>query len=140
MPCAMAAEASSEMGLGAGGKMKQEIYPDEYGVVSWNQKNFGRVYIHIVNSMMYREITRMEPPPTPITAKSYTECGLPWFALYDEAKGDIPASKKLSKVKSVKEMDKKKGFSPQQDDTSVKVPDEQIKELKPGPNKLKHGN
>ena len=69
----------------------------------------------------------------------YTQYGLPWFDLYDEGKGDIAASDKLSKVKSVKEMDKKKGLSPQQDDTSVKIPDKQVKKLKKNGNKVKDG-
>ncbi len=122
--------AGSEMGLAAGGRMKQSIYPDDYGVDTWDEENFGRVYVHIVNSMMYREITGENPPTTPVTAKTYTEYGMPWFDLYDEAKGDVASSKKLSKVKSVKQMDKKKGFSPQQDDTSIKIPDGQVKKLK----------
>jgi hypothetical protein len=52
----------------------------------------------------------------------YTELGLPWFDLYDEKKGDLPGSKKLAGVKSVKEMDKGKGFGSQQDDSPVKIP------------------
>ena len=63
-------------------------------------------------------------------ASSYTECGLPWFALYDEEKGDVAPSGKLAKVKSVKQMDKKKGFAPQPDDGTVAVGKGQVKELK----------
>ncbi|MEN8215782.1 MAG: hypothetical protein ABFS56_05290 [Pseudomonadota bacterium] len=33
-------------------------------------------------------------------------------------------------MKSVKEMDKKKGFAPQQDDSGVEISDEQVKKLK----------
>ncbi len=127
LPCA------GEMGLGAGGRMEQEIYPDEYGIDTWDQENYRRVYVHIVNSMMYREITGMEPPPTPITAKMYAEYDLPWFDLYDEGRGDLKPSDTLAKVKSVKEMDKKKGFSGQQDDGTVEIPQEQVKKLKVDP-------
>ena len=118
------------MGLGAGGKMRQKIYPDEYGIDAWDQENWGRVYVHIVNSMAYREITGSDPPPTPVSSRSYTQCGLPWFGLYDEAKGDLHPSDVLGSVKSVKDMDKEKGFSPQQDDTPVDVPDQQVAILK----------
>ncbi len=120
----------AEMGLGAGGKMKQKIYPDPHGVDTWDADNFGRVYVHIVNSMMYREITGEEPPPTPVTAKTYAQHGLPWFDLYDEKKSDISAPETLKDVKSVKEMDEEKGFKPQQDDSSVDVPDEKIVKYK----------
>lgn len=51
-----------EMGLSAGGKMKQKIYKDKYGVDTWDENNYGRVYVHIVNSAMYKQITGREPP------------------------------------------------------------------------------
>jgi hypothetical protein len=111
----------AEMGLGAGGKMTQSIYPDPHGIETWDAENYGRVYVHIVNSMMYREITGEEPPATPITAKTYAQYGFPWFDLYDDHLGDIAAPDTLSKVKSVKEMDAEKGFTAQQDDSSVDV-------------------
>ena len=118
--------AAAEMGLAAGGKMKQKIYPDPYGLATWDENDFGRVYVHIVNSMMYREITGKEPPPTPVTAKTYSQYDFPWFDLYDDKMGDISAPEDLKKVKTVKEMDQEKGFTAQQDDTSINVPPEKI--------------
>ncbi|WP_461570513.1 hypothetical protein [Thermincola ferriacetica] len=135
----MSPSCCGEMGLAAGGKMKQSVYPDEYGIETWDQANYGRVYVHIVNSMMFRDITGLEPPPTPISAKTYTEYGLPWFDLLDEGKGDVAASDILSKVKSVKEMDKEKGSAPQQDDTSVEIPENQIKKIKLDPESVIDG-
>jgi hypothetical protein len=129
----------AEMGLAAGGKMQQELYPDEYGADTWDQDNYGRVFVHIVNSMMFREITGLEPPPTPVSARTYTEYGLPWFELYDEDKGDIDPADKLAKVKTVKQMDKEKGFDPQQDDTSVQIEKQQIQGLKKCEEKIKDG-
>ena len=63
----------SEMGLGAGGRMRQKIYPDEYGIDTWDMDNYKRVDIHIVNSVMFKEITGLEPPPTPVTAEVYID-------------------------------------------------------------------
>ena len=117
---------SVEMGLAAGGKMRQKIYPDPHGIDTWDQENHGRVYVHIVNSMMYREITGKEPPPTPVTARMYTDYGLPWYDLYDDKLGDISAPDALKKVKSVKEKDAEKGFTSQQDDESVEVPEDKV--------------
>ena len=122
----------TEMGLAAGGKMKQKIYPDPHGKDTWDENNFGRVYVHIVNSLMYREITGNEPPPTPVTAKTYSQYGLPWFDLYDDKMGDLSAPDELKKIKTVKEMDKEKGFTSQQDDTSIDVPDDKIIKYKLG--------
>jgi hypothetical protein len=132
-------KAGAEMGLGAGGKMKQKIYADPHGLNTWDQSNYGRVYVHIVNSLMFREITGQEPPATPVTAKTYSQYKLPWFDLYDEALGDIAAPDTLQNVKSVKEMDTQKGFTPQQDDDSIDVPDEQVVKYKMNPDEVEDG-
>ena len=126
--CALASPGAS-MGLGAGGKMRQKIYPDPYGVDVWSQEEAISLHVHIANSMTYREITGHEPPPTPISAKLYARHNLPWFDLYDEQNGDVPGSDKLKRVKSVKEMDEDKGFGPQQDDSPVKVGKKQVVRL-----------
>lgn len=102
--------------------MKQKIYPDPHGIGTWDETNYSRVYIHIVNSLMYREITGQEPPSTPITAKTYAQQGLPWFDIYDDNMGDIESPTVLQQVKPVKEMDKQQGYSSQQDDEPVNVP------------------
>jgi len=127
--CCESASINSEMGLAAGGKMNQKIYPDSYGIDSWDPQVFGRVYVHIVNSMMYREITGSEPPPTPVTAREYARFGLPWFDLFDQEKATLEESDVLSGVKSTGEMDKKLGFQPQQDDNEVEVPATAVKTL-----------
>ena len=111
--------AGTEMGLAAGGRMRQQIYPDRHGVESWDEQRFGRVYVHIVNSQMWREITGEPPPETPVSARSYADSRLPWFDLYDEDKGDVAPADALTKVRSVKELDAEHGFAAQQDDESV---------------------
>lgn len=131
---------SAEMGLAAGGKMKQKIYPDPHGFDTWDPENHGRVYVHIVNSMMYREITGNEPPPTPVTAKTYAQHGLPWFDLYDDKLGDISAPDALKQVKSTKEMDEQKGITPQQDDEPVEIPDDKVIKYKMDDEEVKDGN
>jgi hypothetical protein len=79
------------------------------------------VYVHLVNSFMYRQITGREAPPTPIDAATYSPHGYPWFDLYGEHLSDLDGSEILQDVKSVKVMDAHKGFLPQQDDDPVDV-------------------
>jgi hypothetical protein len=126
-PAAAPAKAGREMGLAGGGKISQKIYPDPHGIDTWDQDNYGRVFVHIVNSMMWREITGEAPPPTPVTAQSYTQAGYPWFKLYDEESGDVATSSTLASVKSVSQMDASHGFVGIDDDSTVNVPGEQIR-------------
>ena len=45
--------SSPAMGLGAGGRMRQKVYPDPHGLRAWDQTDFARLPVHIVNSEMF---------------------------------------------------------------------------------------
>ena len=119
---------AASMGLGAGGAMKQKIYPDPYGREVWDEDNYGRIFIHIINSAEFYAITGLNPPPTPIDAKTYTEYGLPWFDLYDESKGDVPLSERLANTKTISDRDIERGESVQAD-ASFEVSESQVEKL-----------
>lgn len=110
---------AAEMGLAAGGSMSQKIYPDPHGLDTWDLSESGRLYIHIVNSQMYEEITGEKPPKSPITAQTYTQHGYPWFKLWEDEMGDVGASETLSGIKTVAQKDADHGFKGQMDDSSV---------------------
>ncbi len=92
--------------MAAGGRMHQKIYPDPYGRDTWDKHNSARVFVHLCNSRLWREITGEAPPTTPVTAKAYARHGLPWYQLYDEGAGSVHGGRKLKRVKSVKQLDK----------------------------------
>ena len=109
------------MGLGAGGRMQQKIYPDSFGIDSWDTRRTARLYVHIVNSELWREITGEAAPTSPVTAKEYAARGLPWFDLYDEHASTLHGTRKLRRVRSVKDLDADSSTLPLQDDDSVVV-------------------
>jgi hypothetical protein len=92
------------MGLAAGGRMRQQLYPDPHGIDTWDPDNYGRVFVHIVNSVEWTRITGEPLPSTPVDVQSYIAAGLPWFDLYDDHLGDIAPSGPLATVKSVGEL------------------------------------
>jgi len=121
--------AAQTMGLGAGGVMQQKIYPDPYGLDTWDQDNYVQVFVHILNSAQFFAVTGLEAPATPIDAKVYTDYGLPWFVLYDENAGDVPLSERLTQVKTIAERDAERG-EPTEDEASFEVSAEQTKTLR----------
>ncbi len=129
-----------EMGLGAGGKMRQKIYPDPFSHDTWDETNFGHVYVHIVNSLMFKEITGMNPPDTPVDAHTYTNHGYPWYGLYEEDKMDLPASIRLKEALSIQEMDELNNPGPQQNDATIDIQPDQIVELVHKSGKINDGN
>jgi hypothetical protein len=112
---------AKEMGLASGGRMKQKIYKDQYGVNYWDETNYGRVFVHIVNSAMYSKITGKSLPETPISAQTYADYGYAWYDIWDEGKSSIKKSEILSNVKSVKEIDQQKFGYSNQNDSSIKI-------------------
>jgi hypothetical protein len=133
-------ESVGGMGLGAGGKMKQKIYPDHYGIETWNKKAQGSVCVHIVNSLQYQELTGRAAPPTPVSPQDYTENGLPWFDLYDEMQDDLAAPEKLRAVESITEMEARKGIAPEKDEPSLHIEKSRIRRLPLEESKKKRGS
>ncbi len=114
-------ESSLEMGLGAGGRMQQKIYPDPYGADVWDESRSGTGYVHIANAALWREITGEPLPPTPVSAELYTRWGLPWFDLYDRDAADLAPSKILAGVDSIAGIDAARGTGPDPADEPVAV-------------------
>jgi hypothetical protein len=121
---------SFEMGIGAGGKMKQSIYPDPHGFDTWDPENYGSIFVHIVNSRAYKQITGDDPPASPVDAHTYTQYGLPWFDLYDEGLGDIAAPAALQNVQSISQLDAEKDLPASPDDANLEIPPDQVIEYK----------
>ncbi len=48
-------------------------------------------------------ITAEKPPVTPVSARAYSEAGLPWFDYYNADVADLPPSQALADVKPVGE-------------------------------------
>lgn len=116
-----------QMGLGAGGAIQQKIYPDPYGIETWDQSNHGRTVIHLVNSAQFQTITEIPLPPTPIDAKTYTDYGLPWFDLYDETQDSLPSNELLSEVRTIAETQAERGEVIE--DESFEISESQIEKL-----------
>jgi hypothetical protein len=109
---AMDEERSCEMGLGAGGQMSQEIYGDTFDLDEWDLSHGSRVFVHLVNSLVWRAITGRTPPTTPPTARQYASAGLPWYHYYDETATPVQGSAILNGVQSVADMGKDRGDVP----------------------------
>jgi hypothetical protein len=110
IPCA---EPCPSMGLAPGGRMRQEIMEDAYKLDDWDTENTSRCFVHLCNSMVWRQITGSEPPTVPPTAKEYAKTGMPWFEYYDDACKPLPGSATLAKLKSVGELNQSGSKHPQ---------------------------
>lgn len=100
--------APSTMGLAPGGRMKQQIYRDRFDLADWDLDHGARCFVHILNSLVWRQVTGAPPPTTPPTSKEYTDAGLPWFLWYDDRNAALAGSEALAGMKSVAALGKEK--------------------------------
>ncbi|AKS31492.1 hypothetical protein [Mycolicibacterium goodii] len=99
----LGAPAGADMGLGAGGRMRQEVYADERPLTDYADGDALRVFVHLCSAAQWTAITGEVPPSTPVDREAYVRSGLPWFDYYDADARDLAASEVLSRVKSVGE-------------------------------------
>jgi len=95
------APAGASMGLGAGGRMRQEVYADDRPLADYDQTSSRRVFVHLCSAAQWTAITGEVPPPTPVDRDAYVRAGLPWFDFYNADARDLAPSEILAHVKSV---------------------------------------
>jgi hypothetical protein len=107
------------MGLGAGGTMRQEIFEDSNPFEDWDQSLSSRCFVHLCNSMMWRQITDTNPPLPPFTIREYEASGVPWFDYYRDDLAALEGAPTLDAIKSVANLGKIKGEKPLADNQSL---------------------
>ena len=100
-PDVCCAASLPDMGLGAGGRMRQEVYKDDRRLTDYDEDRSWRVFVHLCSAAQWTAITGEVPPPTPVDRHAYVHEGLPWFDYYDADRDDLPASPALAHVTSV---------------------------------------
>jgi hypothetical protein len=108
------------MGLGAGGTMRQEIFKDRHNFSDWDFSLTSRCFVHLCNSLLWRQVTGSNPPHPPFTAKEYRKAGIPWFDYYRDDLSALSGSTVLDKVKSVFALGQAKGEKPLPENGSIK--------------------
>lgn len=116
---------SAAMGLGAGGRMRQEIYSDERLLSDYDEARSWRIFVHLCSAVQWTAITGEVAPPTPIDRESYVRFGLPWFDYYDADAEDLEASQTLANVKPIGEMlgGEEAPFTPVDPDSVIQLKD-----------------
>src|SRR6266545_4379757 len=120
----------ADLGLAAGGRMRQEIYQDHYALEDWDQRQRARCFVHIANAQQWRAITGDAPPTAPITAENYRAAGIPWFDYYAADLQALPGAGILSRLKSVAQLGKANGQQPLPENDPIQI--ERVVQLRRG--------
>lgn len=110
MCCDFNSAPATDMGLAPGGRMKQQVFEDTFGLDAWDFSARHRCFVHLANSLVWRAITKKDPPHPPITAREYTNQGLPWFDYYKDDAKALEGKTTLKNLKSILATGFQKGF------------------------------
>ena len=104
-------EMAKEMGIAKGGMIEQQIIQDTYGAESWDEFAFRDIVIRIVNSEVYKRITGLEAPPSPITEQEYRNQKIPWYSDYKEKAPTLSPVAIFKRVLSIAQINKNRGIA-----------------------------
>jgi hypothetical protein len=112
---------SKPLALAAGGKIRQDVYRDTYGIEAWVAESAANIDVYLVPARAWRKLTGNRPPVRSPKAEDYTAAGLPWFDYYDPLAEALEATDTLAGIdRASAPGDPSRGFS---------VPDSQIARL-----------
>jgi tetratricopeptide (TPR) repeat protein len=121
-------EDDFEMGLAAGGSIRQQIFEDQYGHQAWDEESLVRLTIRIVDTVTFKRITGRDAPATPVSAEHYTKAGLPWFHYVEHAPALAPSGI-LARIRGVRQIDRLKGVKTAPPGAAIPIKAEQIREI-----------
>ena len=122
MALACCASPPAAMGLGAGGRMRQEVYADDYGIETWEPAPARAVRVDLVDALAFEALTGISVPGPPVDAATYTSHGLPWFDLLAPTKQDLAAAEKLASIRSIADLEGRT-------EGPLPIPEEQVRRL-----------
>ncbi len=122
-------EEDFEMGLAAGGSIRQQIFEDQYGYQTWDEQSLVRLTIRIVDTVTFKHITGRDAPPTPVSAEHYTKAGLPWLRYYVEHAPTVGPSGILARIRGIRQLDRIKGIQATTAEPAIQIKSEQLRQI-----------
>jgi hypothetical protein len=90
-----------ELGLAAGGFIKQYIQKDPYPADSWDRDSTTLFNVQILSASLFEQITGYKAPECPINAATYLNYGLPFFDINEQSSTIRGAFSKLKSLSSL---------------------------------------
>lgn len=114
--------SSTSMGMGAGGRIHQEVRKPIEQPDVWDQSLQSRCFVHLAEASRWTWLTGDAPPTRAPTAKDYARAGLPWFD-YEATAAPREGSTILAAVKSVFAKGEENGEQPLPENDGFEPPE-----------------
>ncbi len=107
-----------EAGLGAGGRIRQEIYADPLPPEAWDESTALACENHLILADHWTQFTGEPMPTKPPTPGQYADAGIPWFD-YANPAAPLTTASLLNGIKSVGKIFKTKSGLDLPDNESI---------------------
>jgi hypothetical protein len=102
----------TQMGLTAGGRIRQQVYSDPWSPGDWDLAGAVRIWVHLCDAVAWKNLTGEKMPHKPLKARDYARSGLPWFHYYRADLDVLGGGSVFDKMRSVfAGRDAKRGLS-----------------------------
>jgi hypothetical protein len=117
-----AASTRVEMGIAAGGAIKQRIFQDTFGASTWDVSARRCLTLRIVNSQAFTQITGLPAPSSPITRAEYDKQRIPWYSAYDEKARVVGAAGAFRRLLSIGQINQKRNIVEKEQPANESLP------------------
>jgi hypothetical protein len=96
-----------DMGIAAGGLIKQYIQPDRYERNSWDPSTTTAINVQILTIPLFERVTNTAAPPCPIRAETYLAHGFSFFDIPEATSsisGNFNEVQSLAALKSLRDL------------------------------------
>jgi hypothetical protein len=108
-----------KMSLAAGGRLRQPIFKDPYGIDAWDQSAGKSCAVSLANAHRWSKLTGETMPTEPPTPEQYRGASLAWLDHYADDAETRGGSPELAKAKSAAEVAEEKDDLAAQPDWKV---------------------
>jgi hypothetical protein len=125
------------LAIAAGGRLKERIFADPFGVGCWDQAARIRCVLTLIDAGEWPAITETPAPTAPFTAADYEREGLPWFEYYNDGVA-LSAVSGVADIKSMRELNIARGLADVGTDAPIEP--QEVRRLQPvrPPRKSRH--
>lgn len=120
---------SKSMGIGAGGKIKQEIVQSDYKPTDFDTANAQYTNLDLVHSLEFALLKRLPFPPQIPTFDQWNNAGLPWFSIPSNPDKAVKVDGS-SRLADLDRQDNLSALKPEQ--TTTQIQQDQVIHIYPG--------
>ena len=99
------------LSIAAGGRMRERIAADPFGIDCWDQSARIRCFVTLIDAEEWPAVTGIPLPMPPFTPADYEKEGLPWFEYDNDGLPALGGASDVAEVKSVQDINDASGLT-----------------------------